>query len=169
MESQTSTRKFASGASYLGAALFALLIILFNTMPQNIVVIAVVAVAFHVVLFPVVAELPSTDWARAAGYGWLVLDIAANIMQVNGVDEHTCTALRYGAHIPAIIWIITSSLKASRIMQVVGFAQALIMGSYSFVAPWAPMWMLYPAMVLLIIWLLLSGRTLSKLSQPVAE
>ncbi len=163
MKSQTSTRKFASGASYLGAALFALLIILFNTMPQNIVVIAVVAVAFHVVLFPVVAELPSSDWARAAGYGWLILDIAANIMQVNGVDEHTCTALRYGAHIPAIIWIIISSLKASRIMQGVGFAQALIMGSYSFVAPWAPMWMLYPAMVLLIIWLLLSGRTLAKL------
>jgi len=162
MKNQTSTKKFASTASYLAAALFTLLIILFNTIPQNIVVISIVAVAFHVVLFPVVAELPSTDWARAGGYGWLTLDIAANIMQLNGVDEHTCTALRYGAHIPAIIWIITSSLKASRIMQAVGLVQALIMGSYSFVAPWAPMWMLYPAMVLLIIWLLLSGRSLSK-------
>lgn len=169
MENQTSTKKFASGASYLGAALFALLIILFNTMPHNIVAIAAVAVAFHVVLFPVVAELPSTDWARAGGYGWLVLDIAANIMQLNGVDEHTCSALRYGAHIPAIIWIITSSLKANRTTQAVGLVQALIMGSYSFVAPWAPMWMLYPAMVLLIIWLLLSGYTLLKLSKQLAH
>jgi hypothetical protein len=111
----------------------------------------------------VVAELPSTDWARAGGYGWLVLDIAANIMFLNGVEEHTTTALRYGAHIPAILWIITSSWKCNRAIQIVGILQATIMGSYSFIAPWAPMWILYPAMILLIAWLFLSGRFLSKL------
>jgi len=163
METQTSTNKFASTAAYIGAALFALLIILFNTMPQNILVVSIVAVAFHVVLFPVVAALPSTDWAKAGGYGWLSLDIAANIMLLNGVDIHICTALRYGAHISAIIWIITASLKGNRSLQVVGILQALIMGSYSFIAPWAPMEVLYPAMVLLIVWLILSGRLLSKI------
>jgi hypothetical protein len=161
METQPSSKKIASTFAYVGAVLFTLLIVLFNAMPQNFVPISVVAVAFHLVLFPVVAELPSTEWARAAGYGWLVLDIASNIMLLNGVDEHTCTALRYGAHIPAIVWIITSSLKCNRSMQIVGITQAFIMGSYSFVAPWAPMWILYPAMVLLIVWLVLSGRFLS--------
>ncbi|MEO6132475.1 MAG: hypothetical protein ABIQ02_11550, partial [Saprospiraceae bacterium] len=72
-----------------------------------------------------------------------------------------CTSLRYGAHISAIVWIIVASLKGNMVMQMVGIVQALIMGSYSFVAPWAPNWMLYPAMVLLIIWLFLVGRNLS--------
>lgn len=161
MENQTSF-KSASYASYLGAFLFTVLIVLFNTMPKSLA-IPVVAVAFHLVLFPVVAKLPSANWARAGGYGWLTLDIAANIMYLNGVDEHICTALRYGAHIPAILWIINASLKGSRPMQIVGILQALILGSYSFVAPWAPAWVLYPAMVLLIIWLILTGYYLSKL------
>ena len=160
---ETESTKTASVAAYAGAFLFAVLVVLFNTIPQHIAV-PVVAVAFHVVLFPVVAALPSADWARAAGYGWLVLDIAANIMYINKVDENITTALRYGAHIPAVIWIITASLKGNRSMQVTGILQAAIMGSYSFIAPWVPMWFLYPAMVLLIIWLFLAGRYLSKLS-----
>ena len=162
MKNELNSIKTASIAAYFGAFLFAVLVILFNTMPQNVILIVIVAVAFHVVLFPVVAILPSTDWARAAGYGWLTLDIAANIMQLNGVDEHITSALRYGAHIPAIIWIITSSLKCNRPIQIVGLLQALVMGSYSFLAPWVPMWYLYPAMILLIIWLILLGFFLSK-------
>lgn len=162
MENQQSSNQLASTAAYVGAFLFTVLIVLFNTMPNSIAV-PIVAVAFHVALFPVVAVLPSNDWARAGGYGWLVLDIAANIMFLNNVDEHICTALRYGAHIPAIIWIINASIKGNRSLQIVGILQALIMGSYSFIAPWAPMEILYPAMLLLIIWLVLSGRLISKL------
>ena len=162
MKNELNSNKTASIAAYFGAFLFAVLVILFNTMPQNVIPIVIVAVAFHVVLFPVVSILPSTDWARAAGYGWLTLDIAANIMQLNGVDEHITSALRYGAHIPAIIWIITSSLKCNRPIQIVGLLQALVMGSYSFLAPWVPMWYLYPAMILLIIWLILLGVFLGK-------
>lgn len=165
MENQSSSRKLASTAAYVGAFLFLVLIILFNTIPQCLA-IPFVAVAFHVALFPVVAELPSNEWARAAGYGWLVLDIAANVMFLNGVDEHICTALRYGAHIPAVIWIITSSLKCNRQMQIVGLIQAGIMGTYSFIAPWSPVWVLYPAMLLLIIWLILAGRFLSSALNP---
>ena len=162
MDNQLLSTALASKAAYAGAFLFTVLVILFNTMPQNILPIAVVAVAFHVILFPVVAELPSTDWARAGGYGWLILDIAANIMQLNGVDEHTRSALHYGAHIPAVIWIITASLKTNPAMRLVGIPQAIIMGSYSFVEPQAPGWYLYPAMVLLIVWLVLTGRSLNR-------
>ena len=117
MEIQAPTKKIASSAAYIGAVLFTVLIILFNIMPKNIVAISVVAVAFHVVLFPVVAALPSANWAKAGGYGWLSLDIAANVMLINGVDEHVCTSLRYGAHISAIIWIISASLKGNRLLQ----------------------------------------------------
>jgi hypothetical protein len=161
MNNLLTSRSLASTAAYIGAALFTILIVLFNTMPSSLA-IPIVGVAFHVVLFPVVAALPSNDWARAAGYGWLGLDIASNIMLLNGVDENICTALRYGAHIPAIIWIIVGSIQADRLMQIVGILQALVMGSYSFVAPWAPKEMLYPAIILLIIWLILAGRSLSR-------
>lgn len=157
-----STKKPAYRSALTGAILFSVLILLLNTIPDNIVLVAVVAVAFHIVLFPVVAALPSTSWARAAGYGWLILDIAANIMYINGIEEPTCTALRYGAHIPAIIWIFVSSFHCNRMMQIAGLPLCIIMGSYSFIAPWAPSWMLYPAMVLLVIWLLLSAKFLYK-------
>src|SRR5438105_15148524 len=126
MENQTSSRT-ASYACYLGAFLFTVMIVMFNTVPKSMA-IPVVAIAFHLVLFPVVDKLPSADWARACGYGWLILDIAANIMYLNGVDEHICTALRYGGHIPAALWIINSSLKGSRPMQIVGLLLALILG-----------------------------------------
>src|SRR4026209_2609454 len=109
MDNQTSSRT-ASYAAYLAAFLFTVMIVLFNTVPKNMAV-GIVAVAFHAVLFPVVGTLPAINWARAGGYGWLILDIAANIMYLNGVDEHICTAFRYGAHIPAVMWIITASLK----------------------------------------------------------
>jgi hypothetical protein len=32
--------------------------------------------ASRLLLFPIVAMLPAPRWARAAGYGWLVADIA---------------------------------------------------------------------------------------------
>ncbi len=128
---------------------------------HNGIIIGIVAVTFHVLLFPVVANLPSTEWARACGYGWIILDITSNMMQVNGVDEHLCSALRYGAHIPAVIWIITSSVHCNRLMLSVGVVQGVIMAGYSFIAPWAPAWVLYPAMILLIVWLFLAGRFLT--------
>ncbi len=47
--------------------------------------LALLGVAEHLLLFPVVAALPAPRWARAAGYGWLVIDMATEIMQLNGV------------------------------------------------------------------------------------
>lgn len=160
MENQSSPQKLASTAAYIASILFFFLLIMFVTV-HNGMIIGIVAVTFHILLFPVVASLPSPEWARACGYGWIILDTASNLMQINGVDEHLCSALRYGAHIPAVIWIITSSMHCNRQMQIIGITQGLIMGGYSFIAPWAPVWVLYPAMILLIIWLFLSGRFLA--------
>src|SRR4029077_6622691 len=134
MENTQSQKKLAAYGAYAGAFLFTVLIVLFSTKANGFAT-GVVAVAFHVVLFPVVAELTSASWAKAGGYGWLILDIAANVMQLNGIDPHISEGLRYGAHIPAIIWIITSSLKGSKPMMFVGILQAIIMGTYSFIAP----------------------------------
>jgi len=161
MENQT-TNKFASTASFIGAALFALLIVLFNVAPQNVALISIIGVTFHLLLFPVVSALPSPGWSKAAGYGWLVVDTACNVMSLNGVEEHITTPLRLGSHLSLALWIITTSLKCNRSMQVVGILQGILVGSYSLIAPWVPMWVLYPAMMLLIIWLVLAGMFLAK-------
>jgi len=65
--------------------------------------LALLAVAEHLILFPVVATLPAPNWGRAVGYGWLVLDIATDIMQLNGADKLTYLTLRYGANIAAAL------------------------------------------------------------------
>src|SRR5260221_10575426 len=50
---------------------------------------ALLAVADHLILFPVVASLPAPKSARAVGYGWLVLDMATDIMQLNCAAKPT--------------------------------------------------------------------------------
>ena len=61
---------------------------------------SVAAVAFHVVMFLVVAAMPAPSWAKAAGYGWLVVDIACSVMTLNGVAASITTPLRYGGPHP---------------------------------------------------------------------
>src|SRR5437660_8314006 len=56
-------------------------------------------VAAHLLLFPVVAALPAPPWARAAGYGWLVIDIATDIMALNGVASTIYLPMKYGGHV----------------------------------------------------------------------
>jgi hypothetical protein len=46
MQNQQSSRQLASMACYVGAVLFTILVVLFNTIPQSIA-IPIVAVAFH--------------------------------------------------------------------------------------------------------------------------
>jgi hypothetical protein len=101
----------ASYVAYLAAALFAVRLATFfvaplrdataTTSPVAAEVIAVLGIAPHLLLFPVAAALPAPSWGRAAGYGWLVIDMATDIMQLGGVDQTTYLGLRYGGHISA--------------------------------------------------------------------
>jgi hypothetical protein len=45
---------------------------------------AVLGMAPHLLLFPVVAALPAPRWAKAAGYGWLVIDVMAYLSGAAG-------------------------------------------------------------------------------------
>jgi hypothetical protein len=40
---------------------------------------AILGNAEHLVLFPIIAALPAPRWAKQAGYGWLVVDMATDI------------------------------------------------------------------------------------------
>ncbi|GAC1587554.1 MAG: hypothetical protein NVS4B1_31130 [Ktedonobacteraceae bacterium] len=124
--------------------------------------LALLAVAEHLILFPVVAALPAPKWARAVGYGWLVLDIATDIMQLNGVVKLTYLSLRYGANIAAALWIASASWQGKGAMRVIGVIVALDLATYSFIAfiPFTFL-VLVPSLVLLPLWFWLVGRTLA--------
>jgi hypothetical protein len=117
-------------------------------------------VAAHMLLFPIVAALPTPGWAKAAGYSWLVIDMTTDIMALNGVPTTIYLAMRYGGHVSAALWIATASWQAKGAVRIVGLLLALILGGYSFIAPLpgVPMYVLYPTLVLIPFWLVLVGR-----------
>jgi hypothetical protein len=112
-------------------------------------------------LFPVVAAAPAPPWARAAGYGWLVVDIATDVMALQGVPDALYLPLRYGGHVSAALWIAAASWRLGGAARGVGLLLALTLGGYSFV-PHAPVGWLGPAGVLLPVWLVLVGRALGR-------
>lgn len=125
--------------------------------------LALLAVAEHLILFPVVAALPAPPWARAVGYGWLVLDIATDIMQLNGAVKLTYLSLRYGANVAAALWIVSASWQGKGAMRIIGIIVALDLVLYSFIAfiPFTFL-VLVPSLVLLPLWFWLVGRTFAQ-------
>lgn len=159
----------AAAAGYAAFASFVILTVLFagvipaagpHPAPALLFTLAVVGVAFHVALFPVVAALPAPDWGKAAGYGWLVIDIATNVMGINGVADGTTTAMRLGGHIAAAMWIASAAAQARGRTRLVGLGLATALAAYSFVAPWTGFMGFLPAIMLMIVWLWLSARRL---------
>ncbi|MGW5640882.1 hypothetical protein ACWEWQ_40175, partial [Streptomyces sp. NPDC003832] len=78
-------------------------------------------ILFHLAILFVVARLPAPEWARAAGYGWLTLDILSAVMTINEVPHEIAWSVRLGGHVLAGVWFITTSLLAApRGVRVVG-------------------------------------------------
>jgi len=160
-------------AAYAAAILFAIHLVTYfiaplrdaTTTSSPIVaeLLALLAVAEHLLMFPVVEALPAPRWARYAGYGWLVIDIATDIMQLNGVPSTTYLAMRYGGHISAALWIASASWQIKGAIRITGLLLALDLAVYSFIAfiPFTFV-ILIPSLVLLPLWLLLSGRFLAR-------
>lgn len=125
--------------------------------------LALLAVAEHLILFPVVAALPAPGWARAVGYGWLVLDIATDIMQLNGVAQLTYLSLRYGANIAAALWLASAGWQGKGALRVIGVIVAIDLTIYSFIA-FIPLTflMLIPSLILLPLWFIFAGRSLTR-------
>jgi hypothetical protein len=158
--------RFADRAALVGAALFVALIILFgidSPAALSVFGIAVVAVAAHLALLPVVAAMPAPNWARAAGYGWLAIDVILNIASLNGAEEPTVTSFRLGGHILAATWIGTASSAVTGPVRPTGLLLAALLVVHAFAAPWLPFWAIYPPFLLIPVWLGLSGRWLAQM------
>ena len=158
-----------AAAGYAAAVTFVILVVLFaavlpaagpNPPFALTLLLAVDAIAFHLFLFPVIAALPAPDWGRAAGYGWLVLDITTNVMSVNGIGDATTTAIRLGGHIAAVTWVASAAWQARGWTWLVGFVLTAVLGSYSFWGQYVAPAAIMPAMVLMLAWVVLSARRL---------
>ncbi|GCE51429.1 hypothetical protein EI42_06220 [Thermosporothrix hazakensis] len=163
--------------AYFAALLFALHLITYfipsirDATVANAPLIAeprtVVAIAAALVLFPVVAALPTPEWVRYAGYGWLGVEVVTEIMQLNDAPTSlTFLSLRYGGHILAGAWIIAASWRSDLLTKIVGSLLALIIVLYSFTAflP-AVAVILLPTPVLYPLWFVLIGLGLTRQQQ----
>ena len=110
-------------------------------------------ILFHLAIFLLVPRLAAPDWAKAAGYGWLVLDVMTGVLTLNAVPHDIADYVRLGGHIFAGIWIFTASLSGSRSMQIVGIILGGLLFAYTFVSPFLPMAVLAPNALLFLVWL----------------
>lgn len=162
----------AAKSAYAGAALFVVLIVLFAMLGPGqpatpmLIAMGVIGATAHLVLMPVVGAMRAPDWARAAGYGWLVIDTMLNVASVNGLDPGIAGALRLGGHASSALWMASAAHNSRGAVRVVGWPLAIYLAVHAFGAPWMPAWVIFPPFVTIPIWLVLIGRSLPQSVEP---
>lgn len=125
-------------------------------------------VFFHLAILWLIPRLDAAQWSRAAGYGWVALDVLAGILMINGVDHDTAWAVRLGAHVLAGVWIVSSSaVSRSWIVTVLGVVTGVWLGGYSLVAPQLGEEFLRPAGILILVWFASIAATARTTADPV--
>ena len=112
-----------------------------------------VGIFFHLAVFLLVFKLPAPEWARVAGYSWLLLDVAAGTLRINQVQPAIAQHVRLGGHIFAGIWIVMASLQGSLAAKLAGLPAGAILFAYTFASPFLPTVCLSPAAILVLVWL----------------
>ena len=126
----------------------------------------------HLIVFPIIALWPAPNWARAAGYGWLIIDVTTNVAAWNlatmGLTSSNLQlttilfeSIRQGIHVNASIWIAAASWNAHGAIRLTGLLVAFFLTITALAGPWLPVWFVYPGFVLLVVWLTLLGRRLN--------
>lgn len=181
MSPSTTTRPAASLFAYAAAALFAVHLatyfvpairdVTLATSTALAVSLAVLAVAQHLVVFPVVGALPAPWWARGTAYTWLALDMGTDLLQLGGAPKSLYLVIRLSVNLLAALWIASASWRApGGGMRWLGVFVAADFACYSFVGLLAPLAFLIalPSLVLLPLWFVLAGRHVARMSRLAA-
>lgn len=128
------------------------------------VVLAVLALAQHLVVFPVVPALPAPRVAQIAAYVWLVVDMATDLAQLAGAPKSSYLVVRLAVNLLAAAWIASASWREHGALRGIGIFVALDLLAYSAFGLLSPAAFLItlPSLVLLPVWFLLVGRLLSR-------
>ena len=171
-----TARPAASAFAYAAAALFAAHLTTYfvpsirdatlSSSAVLAVVLALLAIAQHLVVFPVVAAMPAPRWARAAGFLWLVVDMGTDLLQLGGAPKSLYLVLRLGINLVAALWIASASVRARGGVRTIGVFVAIDFACYSFVALLSPLAFVVtlPSLVLLPVWFVLVGHLLGHAS-----
>jgi hypothetical protein len=167
------TASYAAYAAYAAALFFALHLATYfvpsirdATISSSLVVavaLAILAVAQHLVVFPVVYALNAPVWAKAAAYVWLVVDMATDLMQLADIPKSIYLPIRLVVNVLAALWIAAASWRMDGATRTTGLIVAVSTALYSALAPFSPLAFVVtvPALVLLPLWFLLVGRRLA--------
>ena len=115
-------------------------------------------ILFHLAMFLLVFKLTAPEWAKASGYGWLLLDVVAGVLIINQVSRPIAGNVRLGGHIFAGIWFVMASLQGSPAAMLAGLPAGLILFAYTFASPFLPSAWLSPASILVLVWLGIIAR-----------
>ncbi|MEU3979167.1 hypothetical protein AB0F77_03510 [Streptomyces sp. NPDC026672] len=112
-----------------------------------------VGVLFHLSILFVVSRMNGPDWAKAAGFCWLALDITTGAMLINDVPYDIAWPVRLGGHILAGVWTVAVSLPCRYApIRVVGTVSGLWLALYTFFgAVLSNLW-LSPQALLTVVW-----------------
>lgn len=118
----------------------------------------------HLALLPLATALSAPNSARASGFAWLTIDVTVSIALLNGAPLSTVFPLRLGGHVLAATWIAAVAVGQVGARRWLGWAAALPLGAYSFLAHvlGGPPVLLMLAGPLLITWLALSAAALGR-------
>jgi len=167
--------RLAIRCAYIAVVLFALHFITyfipalrdasFATAAGPAIAVAVLALAQHGVVFPVVATLPAPGWARTSAYVWLIGDMVSDLMQLAGSPKTEYLTLRLIVNVLAALWFMAASWRAPTAMRIIGIFIGWDLIAYSLTAPfWLSAFVLsLPSLILVPVWFALVGRRLSSL------
>ena len=117
-----------------------------------------IGILYHLIILGIVTRLKAPIWAKAAGFGWLTLDVCCGIMTLCNVEEAVANPVRLGGHVLCGIWIASVCLFCkNRILKYLGFFIAAWLALYSFFGGVLPMSMLTVPGILVVVWLALMG------------
>jgi len=80
----------------------------------------VIGIGYHLLMLPAVATLPAPLWARAAGFAWMLIDVALNGAAYAGLPAETADPLRQGVHILSAVWVIAAGWTGGGWLAVAG-------------------------------------------------
>ena len=138
----------------------------FATAAVPALIVAVLALAQHGVVFPVVAMLPAPSWARTAAYVWLIGDMVSDLMQLAGSPLQQYLALRLVVNVLAALWFVAASWRAPMAMRIIGIFVGWDLVAYSLTVPFntSAFIISLPSLILVPVWFALVGRRLSSLA-----
>jgi hypothetical protein len=167
-------------AAYAAAVLFALHLFTYfvpsirdatlSTAASAAVLLGILAIMQHLVVFPIVAALPAPRWAQGAAYIWLVIDMGTDLAQLGGAPKSVYLIARLIVNLLATLWFAVASWRQRGVMRGIGLFVAADTALYSLLAgvvSWAFV-VTIPSLVLLPIWFVLAGRTLSSSHQAAS-